>query len=297
MSAAVISVVTRGVRTLTRRPMASLWAALAVAAALVGVASIDLAARHVNAWSRDLRAQASMVVYLDEGATTERAAEVAGALRGVDGVEAAEVVSSADAADRLRAALGAHDALLEGVDPASLPLSIEVTLAPGMADVIGASPLVAELRAAGAVEDVEVTRDYTAPLGDALARLEQLAWALFAIIGLAAALIVAAAVRLRLADASNERAALAWLGASSWFVRAPALVAGAVLGMVGAGVALVAAAGLVQVFRVDVAPVLGGATEVTTWPVARAAMLVGGGMVLGVIGGALGGRGEHAARG
>lgn len=288
MITSLASVVTRGMRSLARRPMASLWAALAVAAALVGVAAIDLAARHVDAWSHDLRAQASMVVYLDEDATDARAAEVAAALRGVDGVEAAEVVSSADAADRLRAALGGHDELLEGVEPASLPLSIEVTLAPGMADVIGGSPLVAQLRAAGAVEDVEVTRDYTAPLGEALARLEQLAWALFAIIGLAAALIVAAAVRLRLADSAPERAALAWLGASGWFVRAPALVAGTVLGALGAGLALLAAAGLVHVFRVDVAPALGGRTEVATWPLARAALLVGGGAALGLVGGALG---------
>lgn len=282
------SIVVRGLRALARRPVASLWAALAVAAALVGVAAIDLAARHVDAWSHDLRAQASMVVYLDEGATDERAAEVAAALRGVDGVEAAEIVSSADAADRLRAALGGHDELLEGVEPASLPLSIEVTLAPGMADVIGGSPLVAQLRAAGAVEDVEVTRDYTAPLGDALARLEQLAWALFAIIGLAAALIVAATVRLRLADAAHERAALAWLGASGWFVRAPALVAGTVLGALGAGLALLAAAALVHVFRIDVAPALGGTTAVATWPLARAAAMVGGGAALGLVGGALG---------
>lgn len=294
MITAAGSVIARGLRALGRRPMSSLWAALAVAAALVGVAAIDLAARHVDAWSHDLRAQASMVVYLDEGATDERAAEVAGALQRVDGVEAAVVVTSADAADRLRAALGAHDELLAGVDPASLPLSIEVTLAPGMADVIGGSPLVAELRAAGAVEDVEVTRDYTAPLGEALARLQQLAWALLAIIGIAAALIVAATVRLRLADTAHERAALAWLGASGWFVRAPALVAGTLLGALGAGLALLAAAALVHVFRIDVAPALGGATEVTAWPLARAALLVGGGALLGLVGGALGsGRAAH----
>ncbi len=294
MRTAIASIITRGVRTLARRPAASVWAVLAVAAALVGVAAIDLTARHVDAWSRDLRAQASMVVYLDDSATPERAGEVAATLRAVDGVEAALVVSNAEAADRLRAALGAHDELLEGVDPATLPLSIEVTLAPGVADVIGQSPLLAELRAAGAVEDVEVTRDYTAPLGEALARLESLAWALFGIIGLAAALIVAAAVRLRVGEASGERAALAWLGAGTWFVRGPALVAGGVLGAVGAVVALGAAAALVHGFRIDVAPALGGATEVATWPLARAALLVGAGAVLGVVGGALGA--ERATR-
>lgn len=293
MITALASILTRAGRTLARRPAASVWAALAVAAALVGVATIDVAARHVGAWSHDLQAQASMVVYLDERATPEHADALAAALRDIDGVEAALVVSTDDAADRLRAALGAHDELLAGVDPATLPLSVEVTLAPGVADVIGQSPLVAELRAAGAVEDVEVTRDYTAPLGDALARLQSLAWALFAIIGLAAAFIVAAAIRLRVGEASGERAALAWLGAGTWFVRGPALVAGAVLGAAGAVVALAGAAALVHLFRVDVAPALGGA-EVVTWPLARALLLVGAGALLGVVGGALGA--ERVAR-
>lgn len=282
----LVSIITRAGRTLARRPAASVWAAFAVAAALVGVAAIDLAARHVGAWSHDLRAQASMVVYLDEGATQEQADGVAAALRDLDGVDAALVVSTDDAADRLRAALGAHDELLDGVDPATLPLSIEVTLAPGVADVIGQSPLVAELRAAGAVEDVEVTRDYTAPLGEALARLERLAWALFAIIGVAAALIVAAAVRLRVGETSGEKSALAWLGASTWFVRGPALVAGATLGAVGALLALAGAAGLIRVLDLDMTS--------ASWPLARAALLVGAGAVLGLVGGALGA--ERVAR-
>lgn len=286
MLTAFASIVTRAARTLARRPAASLWAALAVAAALVGVATIDVAARHVGAWSHDLRAQASMVVYLDESATPEHADAVAAALRDLDGVDAALVVSNEDAADRLRAALGAHDELLAGVDPATLPLSIEVTLAPGVADVIGQSPLVAELRAAGAVEDVEVTRDYTAPLGEALARLERLAWALFAIIGLAAALVVAAAVRLRVGEATGERSALAWLGAGPWFVRGPALVAGAALGAIGAILALGGAAALVRFLHLDVAS--------ATWPLARAALLVGAGALLGLVGGALGA--ERVAR-
>lgn len=286
------SSVTRGLAALGRRPAASLWATLAVAAALCGVAAIDLAARHVDAWSQALRAQASMVVYLDESATADHAGAVAAALADVDGVDAAVVVSTAEAADRLRAALGAHDALLEGVDPATLPLSIEVTLAPGVADVIGASPLLAELRAAGAVEDLEVTRDYTAPLGEALARFERLAWALFAIIGLAAALIVAAAVRLRVGSGAGrgERAALAWLGAGAWFVRGPALVAGATVGVLGAALALALAVALVDLFRIDVAPALGGAPAVAPWPLARAGVLLAAGGALGLLGGALAAR-------
>ena len=166
MFTALASMIARTARVLWRRPATSAWAVLAVAAALVGVAATDLASRNVSGWAGELRSQASMVVYLDDSATLADAAVLANRLDEVRGIERATVVGTEEAADRLRAALGSHDAILDGVDPTSLPISIEVTLAPGLADVAAASPLVASLRAAGSIEDVEVTRDYTAPLGD-----------------------------------------------------------------------------------------------------------------------------------
>ena len=279
------SMITRTARVLWRRPTASAWAVLAIAAALVGVAATDLAGRNVEGWAGDLRSQASMVVYLDDSATVGDAGALAARLAEVRGVERATVVGTAEAADRLRAALGSHDAILDGIDPTTLPISLEVTLAPGLADVAAASPLVASLRASGAVEDVEVTRDYTAPLGDALERLRRLAWALLVIIGVAAALVVAAAVRLRLAGDRDERAALNWLGASGWFAHAPRVLAGIVLGAVGAGAAIGLATGMVHLLELDLAPMLGEAAA--RWPMARIGALVGAGAGLGLVGGLL----------
>lgn len=287
MLTSLASLITRTVRVLSSRPAASAWAVLAVAAALVGVAATDLATRHVDGWAQDLRSHASMVVYLNDSATVDDAAALAARLDQVRGVEQTVVVGAEEASDRLRAALGGHEEILEGVDPTTLPISIEVTLAPGLADVAAASPLMTSLRAAGSVEDVEVTRDYTAPLGAALERLGRLAWALLLIIGVAAALVVAAAVRLRLASDGEERAALAWLGASGWFAYGPRLFAGVVLGAVGAGAAVGLATGLVHVLQIDVAPVVEGAREIVAWPTARLLTLVACGAGLGLVGGVM----------
>ena len=287
MRAAIASLVARTARLLATRPAASAWAVLAVAAALVGVAATDLASRHVGSWARDLRSQASMVVYLDDRATVDDAAALAARLAEVRGVEHVDVVGTEAAADRLRAALGTHDAILDGVDPTTLPISLEVTLAPGLADVAAASPLVASLRAAGSVEDVEVTRDYTAPLGVALERLRKLAWALLVIVGGGAAFVVAAAMRLRLVEDREERAALALLGARGTFAHGPRLVAGTLLGAIGAAAAIGLATLLVHQLQLDVTPLVDGATGVASWPATRLAVLVGAGAGLGLIGGLL----------
>jgi|JI10StandDraft_1071094.scaffolds.fasta_scaffold04904_13 cell division transport system permease protein len=241
---ALWGVVRRSLALLGKHRRASAWAVAAIAAALVGVAATRLAAEDVAAWSHGARAQASMVVYLDEGATLEQADQLAQRLRARGGVDGVAVVSSTEASDRLRVALGAHDQLLDGVEPASLPISLEITLAAGTTDVAAASPVVAELRAAAGIEDVEITRDASAPLADALARLARLAWALFVVVGVGGVIAVAAAIRLHLAADRAERATLQLLGAGPLFTRAPTWGAGLWLGVAGAAVALVVGRGL-----------------------------------------------------
>ncbi len=241
---ALWGVVRRSLALLGKHRRASAWAVAAIAAALVGVAATRLAAEDVAAWSHGARAQASMVVYLDEGATLEQADQLAQRLRARGGVDGVAVVSSTEASDRLRVALGAHDQLLDGVEPASLPISLEITLAAGTTDVAAASPVVAELRAAAGIEDVEITRDASAPLADALARLARLAWALFVVVGVGGVIAVAAAIRLHLAADRAERATLQLLGAGPLFTRAPTWGAGLWLGVAGAAVALLVGRGL-----------------------------------------------------
>jgi len=283
MRVAMASLIARTARLVARKQAASLWAIAAVAAALVGVAATRLAAGEVAAWSHGVRAQASMVVYLDEGASAEQAGALAERLRRTGGVDQVAVVGSAEAADRLRAALGAHDELLEGVDPASLPISLEITLAPGVTDIAAASPVVAELRAAGGVEDVEVTRDASAPLGDALARLTRLAWALFVVVGIGAIIAVAAAIRGFLAADAGERATLRLLGAGAWLTRGPTLVAGVILGAVGAGLALAIGAACNATAGLDLL------TAGASWSLASAGLLVALGAGLGLAGGLVAG--------
>lgn len=277
------SVVARSLALLRRRRGGSLWAIAVVAAAVVGVAATRLAAREVERWSQQAEAHASMVVYLDEGATAEQAGALAARLERLAGVEAVAVVSPAEAAERLRVALGAQDELLDGVELASLPMSLELTLAAGLADVAAASPIAAELRATVGVEDVQVTRDAGAPLAAALARLGRLAWLLFVVVGVGAVIAVAAAIRLHLAADARERATLRLLGASAWLTRGPALGAGLALGLVGAAVALAIGQGLGATAE------LGALLDPAAWTAPTIGLIVALGAGLGVAGGALAG--------
>src|SRR5262249_38772569 len=149
--------VRRAARLAVRRPRLAIWAIGAIAAALTAFAIVRVAATNVQTWTSSWRGGASMVVTFTPSASPARADATAAQLRATSGVETVEVIAPAEAARRLRAALGGKDDLLTGVDDSALPLSLEVTLAPGVRDVAAASPLVDALRSADGVEDVEVS--------------------------------------------------------------------------------------------------------------------------------------------
>ncbi|HMG57846.1 MAG TPA: permease-like cell division protein FtsX, partial [Kofleriaceae bacterium] len=159
------------------RPRAAVWTTLALACALFVAAGAVVAAVAIDRWAAaHPGAGATMVVYLGDGVDDARAAALAGELAALRGVERAQLVPAAESARRLTRALGADPALLEGVDLASLPASLEVRLAPGERDVVALSPTLRALRGAPGVADVVVEDGGGDPLAQALATARGIAW-------------------------------------------------------------------------------------------------------------------------
>ena len=207
----IASALRRTARIAIERPRAALWTLLALTCALFAVGVAGLAADHVDRWTRDRpAASASMVVYLGEGVDDARAHALAAELR-----EAARRrARRAGRRDRVRArgsqqSLGADSALLEGVELASLPASVEVTLAPGVRDVIAMSPTVRALRGdAGRRRRRRrgCRRRTRSPARCATVRL--VAWTGAALFAGLALIVVLASIRVRL-DPRRARAAVA----------------------------------------------------------------------------------------
>jgi cell division transport system permease protein len=272
------------------RPRRLAWAIGAVAAALLAFALVQLAARNVDAWAAGWRGEASMVVYLAEGVGDDAGRALAEQLAGLGGVRAVAYVPAADAARRLRVALGRHGELLDGVDDAALPASIEVVLDPGVREVAAVSAVVDRLRAADAIEDVELVGEHLEPVGAVLAALRTAAWTLLALLGGLAVWVVAATARLRVVGLAAEARVAELLGAPAGFVAWPHVAAGALHGALG-GVAAVA--GLWLVHRAIAAEVAGalhavlGEIEVAFLPAGELALVIGLGAALGLLGSGL----------
>lgn len=269
-----------------RRPRAAVWTTLALACALVVAAGAVIVAVAVDRWAAaHPGAGAGMVVYLD-GVDEARATALVGELAALRGVEHAELVPAEESARRLTRALGADPALLDGIDPASLPASIEARLAPGERDVAAISPTLRALRGAPGVADVVVEDAGGDPLAQALATARGVAWPVAALFAGLALVIALAAVRVGLERSEREAAVLALLGASPAFTALASALAG---GLRGACAALLAAPALGLVVHAYRAPLAATALGAAAAAPAALAALLGLGVLVGLVGGGLAG--------
>jgi cell division protein FtsX len=281
---AVASALRRSARIAVERPRAGLWTLLALTCALLAASVAAIAAASVDRWvAARPGPAASMVVYLGEGVPEARAVALAGELRALRGVLRVEVVPAAESARRLVAALGEAPALLEGVDVASLPASVEVALAPGVRDVVAMSPTVRALRGAPGVADVVVDDPADDRAGRVFGAARALAWSGAALLAGLAMIVVLAAIRVRGGRSRRELAVARLLGAGPGFLLIPTLLAGALSGLAAAALAALGVGAGLHVYGGAL-----GAYLAAPGPAELSALLAAG-AVLGGIGGGLAG--------
>jgi cell division protein FtsX len=265
---------------------------LALSAALFAVGTAALAVDHVARWATAPGGGASMIIYLGEGVEEERARTLVGELATLSGVEHAELIAPAESLERLHHALGADRELLEGVEVASMPASVEVTLAPGVRDVIAMSPTVRALRGAPGVNHVTIEDAGSERTVATLRVVRLVAWAGAALLAGLAIVIVVAAIRIRLDRAERELAVAHLLGAGPAYFVIPTALAGALQAALAAVLAAALVLAGLAVYGADIA----GALEPALGPVTIAApgldliaLFLAGGAMLGLVGGGLAG--------
>jgi len=286
------SMLRRTLRITGERPRAGLWTLLALTSALFAVGVAAVAADNVDRWAQRPTAGASMVVYLGDGVDDARARVLLGELQALHGVEHAELIPPAESARRLQQALGADTALLDGVDLGSLPASLEVTLAPGVREVVAMSPTVRALRGASGVDDVVVEEGGDDRMAAALQTVRVVAWSGAALFAGLALIIMLAGIRVRLDRSRDELAVAHLLGAGPGFLVVPTALAGA---LQGAAAALLAAGAVLAALRAYGDDVLGavasalGPVELMLPAGIELALFVAAGAAIGLVGGALAG--------
>jgi cell division protein FtsX len=291
--ARLASLLRRTARVTTTRPRATLWTLLALTSALLAVGVAAVAADNLERWSAERPGRgASMVVYLGEGVDDAHARLLVQQLTTMTGVEQAELVSSDETARRLQRSLGADATLLDGVDLGSLPASVEVTLAPGVRDVIAMSPTLRALRGTSGIEDVVVQDGGEDRVAGTLETVRVIGWAAAILFGGLALIIALATVRVRLDRGQRERAVAELLGAGPGFLAIPTALAGVLQGIFAAAIAALALGLGLHVWGDDIAHALArsfGPVQLSAPTLVELALLVATGAAVGLVGGSLAG--------
>jgi cell division transport system permease protein len=257
-------------------------AVLVLAGLLTVLRNVD----HVAArWVHDAR----LIAFLADDVTPTQLAAAAEAARGWPGVVDVATRSRAEARAELAEALGPDGALLEAVDPAVVPASIELAVAPDHADAAGRRALADRLRALpgiGAVDEVT----YGADLLERLRGLRDLLRVGGLVVGLLVALavvfIVSNTIRLALFARREELEIMQLVGATDGFIRAPCYLEGAFQGVAGGLLAVALLSGLLSVLRDRGGAVLGvgvGGVPVEGLPPTVMVALVGGAGLVAVL--------------
>lgn len=280
----------RGLAGARRSPLIQMVAISTIALSLLLVGVVALAGVNLVRLGRSWGQGVQMTVYLDDGIAPERSKQIASALAALPGVRSVRSVGSREAYARLKRSLGARAELLDGVEESFLPASLEVALAPGVAEVIRAHPAFERLKRAPGVEDVELSGGWVARLVGIERLCAEAGLGVGLLVLCACLYIVASTIRLGLFARKDEIEILKLVGATDGFVKGPFLVEGALQGLFGTALACGLLYGLYRLAAPHVSAALGdllAAAPLSFFHPEELAIALASGALIGLLGSAL----------
>jgi len=240
--------------------------------------------RLLASWEQDLEVR----VFLEDGVSRERVAELTGLLSGNPSVRSVAYVSKEDALEVLRSFAPSFAVLAEEFPENPLPASLSLRLRGG-ADLSAVGALIDGAGGQEGVSQVLFDWDWVDRLRTYTRFAGLLGWLLSSALGLAALFIVAAIMKILALSRREEIAILHFIGGTAATIRGPFVAGGAILGLLsglGALGLLALAHELLRRWGGEEAPILAWVSE-SPLPPAEQLLLVLGGLLLGGIGGAL----------
>lgn len=279
-----------------RQAWASLWrsrgssafAVAAIALAMVVLGALLLLTSNVERLLDQWTAAAEFSVYLRDDATSEHRGAIETLIDQSGAAAGREYVSKAQALSRFRRSFVELASLTEGLDDNPFPASVEVRVRPEAERDGRAEALVQRVAGLPGVADVRYDREWLGRLTSGLDAVRGAGFALALLMAAAAALTVAAVVRLGLYARRDEIEIMQLVGSPMAFIRGPFVAEGLLQGGLGALLALAVLwlgfAAVNASWGGPLATLLDG-SPVGFLPLRLAAGLVAGGMAVGGVGG------------
>lgn len=224
------------VAAVRRAPLLTALSAAMVALALYVVGLFALATYNLHEALGRVEERVEVVVYVQDGTSSEQVALLEADLRGMGEVESVEYHSKEEALAQARVDL---PELFDDVETNPLPASLEIALEPDSRTPAGVARVAERAEGYPFVEEARFGREWV----DRLYMLRRIGAIATAVLGSAftvvAALIIATAVRIALFARREEIYVMRLVGATNGFIRRPFLLEGALTGVAGGMLAVV----------------------------------------------------------
>ena len=207
---------------------------LAITAMMLILGLFFVAFVNVNLFAASIEKDYNVIqIYLKEGNSEEVNKGVETALRDAKGVDEVTYVSKDEALVTLKQKWGENAYLLENLPENPLPESYMVYVE----DKDAANSLAESAAALEGVEDVVFYRDTIEKLAQVSHFIEMGSLIAMAFLVIVSVIIVANTIKLTVFNREKEIGIMKYLGATDWFVRAPFIWGGVIVGMVSAFIA------------------------------------------------------------
>ena len=274
--------------SLWRGRASTVFAIVAIALAMTVLGTLLLLTSNAEQLVSQWTSAAEFSVYLRDDATSEQRGTIESVIDESGVAAGRDYVSKPQALTRFRRDFADLAALTTGFDDNPFPASVEVRVRPEAERDGRAEALVKRVATLPGVADVRYDREWLARLGSGLDAVRGAGLALALLMAVAAALTVAAVVRLGLHARRDEIEIMKLVGSPMTFIRGPFVAEGLLQGGIGAVLALVLLwLGFVLAtawWGSQLTTLLDG-TSLRFLPLRMAALLVAGGMMVGAAGG------------
>jgi cell division transport system permease protein len=274
--------------SLWRSGRSTVFAVLAITLAAVVLGALLLITWNVNQLVSQWTTASEFSVFLRDDATSEQRGTIEAALDQSGVTQGREYVSKAQALSRFKNQFADLASLTSDLGDNPFPASLEVRVRPDAEQSGRADALVKRIGAMPGVADVRYDREWLSRVSSGLGAIQGAGFALAILMALAAAVTVAAVVRLGLHARRDEIEIMKLVGSPIAFIRGPFIAEGFLQGGIGATIAIVLLWLGFFVVRAwwggQLASTLDGAV-LQFLPVRMVVILVAGGMLVGAGGG------------
>ena len=278
----------QGWASLRRGGGSTLFAVLAIGLAMSVLGALLLVTWNVERLLARWSTSAEFSVYLRDDATSEQRGVIEALVDQSGAAAGREYISKEQALVRFRTEFAELASTAAGIGDNPFPASIEVRMQSSAETDGRADALLKKVATLPGVADVRYDRAWLAKVGAGLNALRRAGGVLALLMAVAAAVTVAAVVRLGLHARREEIEIMQLVGASLAFIRGPFVAEGLLQGGIGAIGAVLLLWGGFAVSRASWGPQLAAALEGVDpqfLPARFCALLIVGGMLVGGAGG------------